>query len=762
MPSFLDALSCYELPLAVFNELHHLALEKGAGADAFLMTDASLSEATLAQLELERFVLMISPEVQVLLLGRSQLAASGFEPGSFYQVRLTFTATAIADFLRLLRETAPHDLALQETVQAAQPLLQTHISQSYSELALQFLQRAIASASDSAKASVDHPVQAALDQQLEKSLLLNQVVTKIRQSLDLSVILETTVAQVRRFLQSDRLVIYQFEAASTAQPLAESNRSAAIASHSGIITYESRISDQWPSVLESSDNTCFSDPPQSYQSYQQGTPTAIDNVQAAYQASPCLLSFLARFQIKSKLVAPILVQGQLWGLLIAHQCREVRHWQSWEIDFLQHIAEHLAVAIAQAQLYQQLQQQKRTLEAGVIERTQDLHDALVAAQSASRAKSEFLATMSHELRTPLTCIIGMSATLLRWSLGDLNPRQRSYLDTIHASGAHLLGVINDILEVSKIESGRTALDISQFSLSSLVRQSVEGFQEQANQKQIQLISDLKIPAGSDLFTADPRRLKQILQNLLSNAIKFTPAQGTVKLRLRFEPQVVVFQVEDTGIGIPSSQHTLLFEKFQQLETTRHRQYQGTGLGLALTKQLVDLHGGSISVQSQVGIGSIFTVRLPLQPHRSLKATLAEPLTAPEPMTGRVVLVAEQEEVASIICDMLTAADYQVIWIVDGSQIVKQVELLQPVAIIVDLQLTSANSHHMIQQLRAYTTPGQIKILAIVASEADPEQVTVRSIGADDVVAKPIDPEELLKTINALMVDPHFASESQAH
>ncbi|NEQ29449.1 MAG: GAF domain-containing protein [Leptolyngbya sp. SIO4C5] len=762
MPSFLDPLPCYKLPLAVFSELHRLILDKGTQTEAFVITDARVVAAKLAQTDVQRFVLSISSSMQVLLVGQLPQTSS-LSGDRRCQVGLTFEPVAIANFLNQLGELVPDDEALQERLRLARPLLQSGLNQDYGDLALQLLQQAVAIApsidTPTAQPHVCQPVQAALDQQLEKSLLLNQVVNKIRQSLELPVILETTVAQVRRFLQSDRLVIYQFENAASeavenltlmpAAPLAAASTSEA--RRSGLVTYESRISEQLPSVINQSEADCFHDwPSSSHQQYEQGIPTVVNDVQKTYQASPCLLAFLEKIQVKSKLIAPILVRGKLWGLLIAHQCRETRYWQPWEVEFLQHIAAHLAVAISQAQLYQQLQQQKRTLEARVVERTQNLHDALIAAQSASRAKSEFLATMSHELRTPLTCIIGMSATLLRWSIGDLSPRQRSYLDTIHASGAHLLSVINDILEVSKIESGRMALDISEFSLSSLVRQSLEGFQEQAQQKQIQLISDLKIPASQDLFMADPRRLKQILQNLLSNAIKFTPVEGSVKLRLRFEQQAAVFQVEDTGIGIPDSQHALLFEKFQQLENTRHRQYQGTGLGLALTKQLVDLHGGSISVQSRVGSGSIFTVRLPRQVPRSSKAELAQQLShSSEPVTGRVVLVEEQEEVASVICDMLTAADYQVIWLVDGSQVVEQIDLLQPRAVIINLQLTSANGQQIINSLRRYTAAHHTRILAITA---DPglETTVIPQTGIDQMIVQPIDPEKLLATVNALM------------
>jgi two-component system sensor histidine kinase/response regulator len=611
------------------------------------------------------------------------------------------------------------------------------------------------------------PVQEKLDQQLERNVLLNQVITKIQESLELSSILQTTVDEVRQFLEADRLLIYQFD-----QPEADDHiRSMALAGgdtealvtnsgnhqFNGYITYESRANDHLKSVLHYTENYCFQNLQECHPRYREGRPFAVDDVNQTYRESQCLLNFLNQVQVKSKLVTPILVGKQLWGLLIIHQCEYVRHWQPWELEFLQHIAEHLAIAINQAQLYRQLQQQTQNLEICVIERTQDLRDALAAAQSANRAKSEFLATMSHELRTPLTCIIGMSATLLRWSLGDLSPRQRDYLNTIHASGEHLLSVINDILEVSKIEAGRTVLEVREFSLSTLSRQSIDAFRNEAFKNGIELVLDLKLPPGEDLFNADPRRIRQILTNLLSNAIKFTRAEGKVTLRVRKEQNAAVFQVEDTGIGIPASAQSLLFEKFQQLESARQREYQGTGLGLALTKQLVELHGGSIKVTSEVGVGSVFTVRIPLQRQTgTLDNDLGE-LSA-EPVIGRIVLVEDNEESASLICDMLTAADYQVIWIVDGSRVLDQVELLQPAAVISNVALASADGYEIIESLRHYVGTLGVKILALLNQNDLAQSERARTAGAEAVLVKPINPSELLSTINGLMAS-QFVSDS---
>jgi two-component system sensor histidine kinase/response regulator len=242
-----------------------------------------------------------------------------------------------------------------------------------------------------------------------------------------------------------------------------------------------------------------------------------------------------------------------------------------------------------------------------------LREALLAAEAASRLKSEFLATISHELLTPLTYVIGMSSTLLRWPIGELSQRQRDYLQTIHDSGEHLLEMINDILDLSQIEAGKAVLNVSEFSLTNIVQKTVESLQEKAISEQIQLKLDLQIDPQRDRFTADVSRLEQILLNLSSNAIKFTPKGGGVTLRLWVEDDNAIFQVEDTGIGIPEEQLPLLFEKFQQLDTPLRRRYEGTGVGLALTKQLIELHRGRIEVESTVGIGSIFTVWIPQQP-----------------------------------------------------------------------------------------------------------------------------------------------------
>ncbi|MEM9486301.1 MAG: ATP-binding protein, partial [Cyanobacteria bacterium P01_F01_bin.116] len=234
-------------------------------------------------------------------------------------------------------------------------------------------------------------------------------------------------------------------------------------------------------------------------------------------------------------------------------------------------------------------------------------------------------------------------------------------------------------------------------------------------------------------------------NLLSNAVKFTDRGGCISLRIWRDPHNVIFQVEDTGIGIPQAQQAVLFETFKQLETARQRKYPGTGLGLALTKQLVELHNGSIQVVSTPGKGSMFTVRIPAQHPDGI----ANSLHSEEPMTGRIILLEDDEGSASLICDLLTAANYQVIWVIEGSRIVHQVEILQPVAIILNHHLVSGNSQYIVDDLKRYVATSGIKVISLMDAEDLNNDDDPSLEGFDDYVVKPIHPPTLLNKIQLL-------------
>jgi signal transduction histidine kinase len=229
-------------------------------------------------------------------------------------------------------------------------------------------------------------------------------------------------------------------------------------------------------------------------------------------------------------------------------------------------------------------------------------------QQATRLKDEFLASMSHELRTPLNAILGLSEGLQEMVFGELNDRQIKSMATIERSGRHLLSLINDILDVSKIAAGKMELEITKISATHLAKSCLSFVGTQSQQKNIQVLMEL--PADHLPIEVDERRLRQVLLNLLTNAIKFTPAGGQVTLGLAQVDQGISFTVTDTGIGIAEADRPKLFQPFVQIDAQLNRKYEGAGLGLALAQQIVHLHGGSIEVQSTVNRGSCFTVLLP--------------------------------------------------------------------------------------------------------------------------------------------------------
>ncbi len=265
-----------------------------------------------------------------------------------------------------------------------------------------------------------------------------------------------------------------------------------------------------------------------------------------------------------------------------------------EIALLKAFADQAVIAIQNSRQFHEIQDKSRQLEA------------------ANRHKSEFLANMSHELRTPLNAIIGFSEVLVEKMFGDLNDKQVEYLQDIHSSGHHLLTLINDILDLSKIEAGRMELDLASFDLGDLLESASMLVRERAIRNGLSL--SLDVPDGLGDWVADQRKIKQVVINLLSNAVKFTPAGGSVTLRARHvkvgQAGAVEVAVIDTGVGIAADQQALVFEEFLQAAGDHLRKAEGTGLGLALAKRFVELHGGTIRVESSPGQGATFTFVLP--------------------------------------------------------------------------------------------------------------------------------------------------------
>ncbi len=261
-----------------------------------------------------------------------------------------------------------------------------------------------------------------------------------------------------------------------------------------------------------------------------------------------------------------------------------------EIALLRTFADQAVIAIQNSRLFNEIKAKSRELE------------------QANRHKSEFLANMSHELRTPLNAIIGFSEVLSEEMFGEVNDKQKEYLNDIHTSGHHLLGLINDILDLSKIEAGRMELDLTRFNLGLLLDNSTTLVRERASRHGLSL--SLDVEAGLPDWVADERKVKQIVINLLSNAVKFTPAGGRVTLRARRLGDCVELAVIDTGVGIAADQQSLVFEEFRQAGGDYLRKAEGTGLGLSLARRFTELHGGTIHVESEPGKGSTFAFTLP--------------------------------------------------------------------------------------------------------------------------------------------------------
>jgi signal transduction histidine kinase len=303
-----------------------------------------------------------------------------------------------------------------------------------------------------------------------------------------------------------------------------------------------------------------------------------------------LRDILLRTGTRAVLAVPMLREDQLIGGLTVNR-KTAGEFPPEVIELLKTFATQSALAIQNARLFREIEDKSRQLEV------------------ASQHKSEFLANMSHELRTPLNAIIGFSEVLADRMFGELNEKQEEYLKDIHASGQHLLSLINDILDLSKIEAGRMELELADFHLPQAIENALVLVRERALRRGITLEQSIDPRLGE--IQGDERKVKQVLLNLLSNAIKFTPEGGKIEIRAVPGDRSVEVSVSDTGVGIAREDQDAIFEEFRQVGTAA-KKVEGTGLGLALARKFIELHGGRIWVKSQVGIGSTFTFTLPMR------------------------------------------------------------------------------------------------------------------------------------------------------
>ena len=440
------------------------------------------------------------------------------------------------------------------------------------------------------------------------------------------------------------------------------------------------------------------------------------------------LSVLAEGGWRSLVAVPMLREGRIIGALVVR--RHTPGYVSQEIcDLLETFASQSALALINAQLYRQLERQSAVLEV------------------ASRHKSEFLASMSHELRTPLNAIIGFSEVLLERMFGELNERQDDYLRDIWSSGKHLLELLNDILDLSKIEAGQMVLNRSEFAARESLDYCLSLVRERALKQRILL--SLEVDPGVGVLDADRLRFRQVLLNLLSNAVKFTPDGGRVDVRASIRDQDLVVEVADTGPGVAAEDRQRIFDSFQQ-GARLPGQAEGTGLGLTLSKRILELHGGRIWVESEAGKGSTFGFALPAGsgepaltsvPQVGLDSGLPTEL-APGP--GPTVVVVEDDRRSfDLLRVYLEAAGARVVSARDGEEGLDTVRRLSPAGVILDILLPGIDGWEVLARLKA--DPRTTAIPVIVVSMLD-ERGRGFALGAAEYLVKPVGKDQLLAAL----------------
>lgn len=554
-----------------------------------------------------------------------------------------------------------------------------------------------------------------LQQQARREHLLNQLSQSLNSSLDAEHILQEIVERTGEGFGVDRVVIFVLD--ENIKALNEWRATEDVPSMLGfqVPFYE------WPDLLDPNSN------------FNQGKAFySLDLSLIARTPAHLLQAF--ELQSRSVLSVPIIIRDRVFGALSIFTTTCYRTFVEEEVQFLHRIAAHAAIALYNAQSYAYLEQL-------VKQRTQELEEEKLLSEAANRAKSEFLATMSHELRTPLNAVLGLSQILQREIFGNLTPKQLEYINHIHSSGEHLLMLINDILDLAKVESGRESVHPSRLSIHEICHNCLALVREQAIEQGLQLRS--AIDPNAQYCFADERRLKQMLLNLLSNAVKFTPS-GSVTLTVQKQPEGVKFQVVDTGIGIPPEKVPLLFQPFSQLDSQLSRRYAGTGLGLALTRKLARLHGGDVTVESTPNQGSIFTLYLPDGdcPDSDREDTSLRPPPAPAclmpPNKGRILIVEDDLPSAMLLQDYLQASHYQVLHLANGSNFLLSVREYHPHLILMDVQLTDAvTGLDLLHKLRQQKDLQAIPVVIVTAMAMAGDRETFLAAGATAYLSKPL-------------------------
>ena len=473
-----------------------------------------------------------------------------------------------------------------------------------------------------------------------------------------------------------------------------------------------------------------------------------------------LYTGIADFAPAQMLMVPVIYQERSLAILVLAASTPL---DDQDLAFLERLAATLGVTLDNLRHYSDLKLLAERLRAS----SEEIAQKNEQLEEASKMKSEFLANMSHELRTPLNAIIGFSEVLKDGLLGELPPQHKEYVDDIFTSGTHLLSLINDILDLSKVEAGKMTLDLEPLQLAALVQESLHVVREKALAHHIGMATD--VPEALAAFGAvwlDARKVKQILYNLLSNEVKFTADGGTLTLRARrvdsaavphgCYPHYLELSVSDTGIGISDADQAHLFHPFSQIDSSLARRYQGTGLGLVMVKRLADIHGGKVALHSVQGEGSTFTVWLPW---RDSAQGLAEPLAEPQGAQVAVpalhitagtlplaLVVDDDDKSAELLRLQLESAGFRVARAATAEAALQLAASETPDLVTLDINLPGINGWEFLQSFRALAQFAKIPVV-IVSVIADRSRGL--SLGANQVLQKPVGRDELVRALHAM-------------
>ncbi len=604
-----------------------------------------------------------------------------------------------------------------------------------------------------------------LRRQYEKTLLIQSITHKIHQSLDLSYILNTSVTEIRQFISSDRVAIYKFDQHSNF--------------NKGTFVAES-TAEEFNCVIDHQvEDHCFDG--KYAMSYHQGRCHAIDDINNI-NLQECYRNCLKQFQIQANLVIPLLNTENLWGLLCIHQCSNPRHWLDSEIEFIKQIADQLAIAIQQADLFSKLETElleRKIVEAKLKEVNDQLQIANLELENTTKAKAEFFAKMNHEIRTPMNGVIGMTELLL---MSEISDEQKDYLETIKDSSDTVIKIINDILDFSQIESGMVELEQKPFALKSVLKYVSNLFLKKVLDKSINLVyhidDDVPIYIEGDVF-----RLRQILLNLVGNAIKFTK-KGQVSIsvsllnpsllesKMTEEDEVyIIIIIQDTGIGIDGDRQKKLFQLFSQADASIHRKYGGSGLGLVISKNLINLMGGTIWIESHGHISGYplqnfysnqdenqpikpgstfyFTFKTKKSSKQEFDLQAASQITKnsenKETSNLKILLAEDNKTNQKVAIVTLKKLGYNVDIANNGLEVIEKLATQFYDVILMDMQMPVMDGMTATKRIRQ-SDQKQPYIIALTGNVSDGDRQKCLEIGMNDYISKPLAIEKLREAI----------------